>query len=214
MPRESIPTATQASKETKAAYRLFDNENVTMPKIIAAHAEQTIRRIAEQRVVLILQDTTELDFSAKKKKNPDVGPLNYEKRRGFLLHPSIAVTTEGLHLGTIHVKLWARDDETFGDKASRRYLDIAKKESCRWLEGYREARKVAESCPETTIVNVGDRESDIFEYLVEATSDRPENAYFVVRGVRDRSPGIGAAVGRNIDRCSETRQVKSESRRS
>lgn len=197
MPRESIPTATQAAEEAKAAYRLFANENVTLQKILDPHAERTIERIAKQPVALIIQDTTELDFTTKKKKNSDVGPLNYKRRRGFLLHPSIAVTPEGLHLGTINVELWARDDKTFGEKAKRRYLDIDQKESRRWLDGYAEASKVAQSCPGTTIVNVGDRESDIFEYIDRATSDQTENAYFVVRAARNRSlPELNAEAGK------------------
>ncbi len=183
-PRESIPCATQAAAETKAAYRLFDNDKVTMEKIIAAHAEETIGRIANQTVALIIQDTTELDFTSKREKNKDAGPMNFRNRRGFLLHSSMAVTPEGLHLGTIHAKLWARDDETWGKKHENRPFE--EKESCRWRDGYVEAKKIALACPGTTIVNVGDRDSDIYEYLKEATDNRPENAYFVVRAVHDR----------------------------
>jgi len=39
----------------------------------------------EHRVVLCIQDTTELDFNGQEARGG--GPLNYEARRGMYLHP-------------------------------------------------------------------------------------------------------------------------------
>jgi len=187
-PRESIPTAMEGWNETQAAYRLFNSEHVTLEKILDAHAEQTQRRIAKHPLVLVLQDTTELDLTTKRHKNKDVGPLNYKNRQGFLLHPSIVVTPEGLQLGTIQVKTWARDGESLGrSNPERKKIPFEEKESVRWRDGYEASRAMAEGCPGTMVVNVADRESDIFEYLVEATNDRPENARFVIRATQNRA---------------------------
>lgn len=185
MPKQSIPTATEGWAETQAAYRMFANEKVTLQRILEPHAEQTMRRVAKQPVVLVLQDTTELDYTKKRDKNRSAGPLNYEDRVGFLLHPSIAVTPDGLHLGTVAVNMWARP-EKLGKSAARKTRDFEDKESRRWRDGYGVSRDVAEACPKTTVINVADRESDIFEYLVEATGERPENSRFVVRASQDR----------------------------
>jgi hypothetical protein len=185
-PNESIPTAMNGWAETSAAYRLFANEKTTVAQIRQSHAEKTTDRIANEPVVLIVQDTTELDYTAKALKNRSVGPLNWKERFGFLLHCSIAVTPEGLHLGTIDAQVWARDAAEFGKADHRKQRDFEEKESRRWRDAYRVARGVAEVCPKTSVINVADRESDIFEYLVEATGKRPENAHFLIRASADR----------------------------
>jgi len=149
MPKQSIPAATEGWAETQGAYRMFDNEKVTLERILESHAERTMRRV------------------------------------GFLLHPSIVVTPDGLHLGTVDVNIWARD-EKLGKSEDRKRRDFEEKESRRWRDGYGVSRDVAEACPDTTVINVGDRESDICEYLAEATDQRPENSRFVVRASQDR----------------------------
>jgi hypothetical protein len=186
-PQHGIPAAMDGWKETQAAYRLFQNEKVTFEGILEPHAESTLRRVAKESVVFVLQDTTELDFTSKRKKNGDVGPLNFENRVGFYLHPSLVVTREGLHLGTVDARLWSRDPADFGINVDRKKRPFEEKESVRWRDGYRVSRGVAEACPKTTVINVADRESDIYEYLVEATEDPTENSRFVVRAASNRS---------------------------
>lgn len=134
-PQQSIPAAMEGWDETQAAYRLFQNEKVTMESILQPHAESTMRRVAKESTVLVLQDTTELDFTSKRKKNRDAGPLNYEERVGFYLHPSVVVTPEGLHLGTIDAKLWSRDEADFGKQVDRKKRPFEEKESVRWRGG-------------------------------------------------------------------------------
>ena len=185
-PRHSIPAAMDAWKEVQGAYRLFANKKVTRERILEAHTESTLRRVAKESVVLILQDTTELDLTEKRHKNRNVGPLNYPNRVGFLLHPCVAVTPEGINLGIVDAHLWSRDPEKFGIGAERKERDFEDKESVRWRDGYRVSRGVAEACPKTTVINVGDRESDIYEYFVEADNDPPENSRYVVRLARNR----------------------------
>lgn len=146
-----------------------------------------MRRAAKESTVLVLQDTTELDFTSKRKKNRDAGPLNYEDRVGFYLHPSMVVTPEGLHLGTVDAKLWSRDEADFGKQVDRKKRPFEEKESARWRDGYRVSCDVAKACPNTTVVNVADRESDIYEYLVEAVGDPTENSHFIVRAAANRS---------------------------
>lgn len=185
-PHESIPAAMNGWAETQAAYRLFANGKATFERIHKPHAERTIERIAQHPVVLIVQDTSELDYTKKRQKNRSAGPLNWKERVGFLLHPSIAVTPEGLHLGTVDAQVWARDESDLGQSQDRKKRPFEEKESCRWRDAYRAARRVAEVCPKTSVINVADREADIFEYLVEACGNRPANAHFLVRSCYDR----------------------------
>src|SRR3954469_14763069 len=59
-PTASIPAACDGGwAETQAAYRFFDNEAATDVAVLAPHREATIRRIAQERVVLLPQDGTE-----------------------------------------------------------------------------------------------------------------------------------------------------------
>ena len=62
-PGASLPAACGSWAATKAAYRFFADEAVEPAAIVAAHVEATVARLAQHRLVLVLQDTTELDFS-------------------------------------------------------------------------------------------------------------------------------------------------------
>jgi len=59
----SINASCQGWSETNAAYKFFDNDKVDPEKILRPHREATEKRIHEEKVVLVIQDTTELDFS-------------------------------------------------------------------------------------------------------------------------------------------------------
>ncbi len=57
----SINASCQGWNETNAAYKFFDNKKVEPQKILRAHRQATETRMREEDVVLIVQDTTELD---------------------------------------------------------------------------------------------------------------------------------------------------------
>ncbi|HAU2265678.1 TPA: hypothetical protein JBK77_12045 [Legionella pneumophila] len=65
-PNLSIPAACGGWHETKAAYRFFDHEQVTTESILAPHIESTLARMKQHSVVLLLQDTTTLNFTGQK----------------------------------------------------------------------------------------------------------------------------------------------------
>jgi hypothetical protein len=54
-PTKSIPLACGGLAETKAAYRLLDNEAVEWQALLAAHGEPTVMRMAKEARVLCLQ---------------------------------------------------------------------------------------------------------------------------------------------------------------
>src|ERR1700723_3618276 len=62
-PNLSIPAACRGRAEMKAAYRFFDNDKVTFGKVLQPHIDQTLVRLAEQALVLLVQDTTENDLT-------------------------------------------------------------------------------------------------------------------------------------------------------
>ena len=78
---KNICSSFSSWKETKAAYRFFDNPKVTCKDIHLPHEERTLNRIREHKKVLLLQDTVffmygdgrpwtkNLDIFSKNRKN-------------------------------------------------------------------------------------------------------------------------------------------------
>ncbi len=56
-PEASINASCEGWNDTLAAYRFFDNDAVSPEQILQPHLEATQRRMREQPVVLIAQDT-------------------------------------------------------------------------------------------------------------------------------------------------------------
>lgn len=183
-PQASVNAAHQGWSETQAAYRLFDNERVSQEQILEPHREATLERIAQHPVVLIAQDTTELDFTPHAPRG--AGPLTSPNRRGFLDHTSLAMTPQRLPLGVVDFDLYARSDEGFGESKKRQYEPLETKETFRWLQGYRQACAVARAVPETQVVSVADCEGDLYEVFLEAQQAGGE-AEYVVRAGKNRS---------------------------
>jgi hypothetical protein len=62
-PTAPINQACEDWADTKAAYRFFDNSEVTPEKVIDAHSQRTIERMRGHQVVLAIQDTTFLNYT-------------------------------------------------------------------------------------------------------------------------------------------------------
>jgi Domain of unknown function (DUF4338)/Transposase DNA-binding/Transposase Tn5 dimerisation domain len=186
-PQAAIPQACGSQAKTKAAYRFFYNKRVTMDRVLRAHTESSIARIQSQKVVLAVQDTTTLDYTTHP-STKDLGPISTRKSNalGLLVHDTMAFSEQGTPLGLLDVQCWARDPEDKGKKYRRGQLPIGQKESIKWLNSYRAVSQVQRLCPQTTLVSVGDRESDIYELFLEAQQD-PQGPKLLVRCERTRN---------------------------
>lgn len=185
-PQASIPQTCGSRAKTKAAYRFFDHERATLQNLIAPHIESTTRRIAGEKVVLAIQDTTSLNYSTHP-ATENLGPIGSSPNGiiGLMFHGTLAVNTEGTPLGLIDAQCWARNSEEYGKRAKRHSLPIEEKESYKWLRSFQAATTAAKSCPGTTIVSVGDREADIYE-LFALANKTPKAPYLLVRARHDR----------------------------
>ena len=96
-PSASLPTACAGAAATKAAYRFFDEAAIEPDAILAAHVSATAARAGAHRLILALQDTTELDFTAHAAL-AGAGPLAHPARTGLLVHSVLAATPEGAPL--------------------------------------------------------------------------------------------------------------------
>lgn len=158
-----------------------------MDKILTPHYESTYKRMRGEKVVLAVQDTTTLNYSAHP-ATEGIGFIGSSKEgaMGLLVHDTLAINAEGTPLGLLDVQCWARDKEEFGKKHKRHGLPIEKKESYKWIKSFNAADKAKKVNPETLIVSVGDREADIYELFEHAQKD-PNGAKVLVRAERDRA---------------------------
>ena len=185
-PVASLKAACRGWAETIATYRFFDNERITEAALLEPHQKATLQRVRAQKRVLVIQDTTEIDYSSKKELE-GTGPLSVEQRQGFFAHSQYVVTPERLPLGVWGTKIYARDGED--EKAGRKQQPIEEKESFRWLEGYRDVCRLAESAPDTQTISVSDREGDIYEIFLEWQKRRQQGksaAEWLIRSCQDR----------------------------
>jgi len=187
-PQANIPQASGTPAKTKAAYRFFDDPYHTMDKLLAPHYEATVNRVAKEKVVLAVQDTTYLNYTAHP-ETEGLGPIgnrNDGGAIGLVVHDTMAFNLEGTPLGLMNVQCWAREfAEADSEKRCPKELPIAEKESNKWLVSYRAVAAAQKRCPQTMLVSVGDREADVYEFFHEALND-PQNPQLLIRANRDR----------------------------
>lgn len=183
-PTLSIPAACHGWAETQAAYRFFANDKVDDRRLLQPHFDATAARVRQQPVVLIAQDTTELELTRPAERVG--GPLSDEDHWGVHTHVALAVTPERLALGLVSSHTWARDPATFRKRRQKQGKPIEQKESYRWLDGYRQACAVAARAPQTRVISLSDSEGDIYECFAAAADGDGPKADWVVRACQDR----------------------------
>lgn len=180
-PVSSIPEACQSYSATRGAYRFFNNKRVTQEAILMTHKEQTIERMKKHQTVLVIQDTTSLDY----RTHPATKGLgNYSSSKGALglkVHTALAVTEEGLPLGILAQHIWTRDLADYGKHHTRDERHISDKESQRWLDTLN--RSLKDVPKYINAVTVCDREADIYEFFSEAVT---QQKHILVRVCQNR----------------------------
>lgn len=186
----SIPDSFQTLKEVQACYRFFDNDMVHPSSILEPHINATLERIKAYKTVLLINDTTSLDYT-KKKSIKNLGTLESDHCRGLFVHPTLAVTPQRVPLGIVKADIWVRNNPEKHrslSSAARMNIPTEEKESYRWIESYQSACDIAQSHPETEIIHISDQEGDIFEIFSNAqeASKKGKYAALIVRSNHDR----------------------------
>src|SRR5205823_13786078 len=122
-----------------------------------AHWQLTRERCRGHRVVLGVQDTSEMDYSGHHAKK-GLGPIGRENGRGFLQHSALAVLPNGRLLGVLHQRWQVRVKAPKGESRRQR--------RGRWNEGqfWPEAVEAVGPPPRgTRLITVADRGGDSFD---------------------------------------------------
>ena len=89
-PLGSLPAQMHTWKETKALYRLLDEPDVTFAALMEPHLQESRHQANSSSVVLLVQDTTDIDLSHRRKIS-GVGQIGNERGRGFFVQTVLAV---------------------------------------------------------------------------------------------------------------------------
>jgi hypothetical protein len=178
--------------------RFLRNERVAVELLIEGACAGVGPR-AQGRHVLLIQDTSELNFQSHGARVSGLGKVGNGVDAGLFIHPVLTVDAEdGACLGLAHVHLWQR---TQAKAANYRQLPIEDKESVRWIEAAQQAR---ERLPEAALMTVvADRESDIYEMWSRLPDKR---THLLIRACRDRALDL-AAVDSDTKTKTKTRTL-------
>lgn len=175
---------TDSRAEAIGATRFFCNPKVTVTEIIETAAAQTALAAAG-RHVLVIEDTSEINFEDKAGRKRNLGRVGNGSDAGLFIHPALAVDAEdGTVLGLAGATIWRRTKTKAEDYQLQ---PIETKESFRWIETAQKAR----ACLNHTlhVTYIADREADIYELFARLPEEGPDGrtSHLLVRCHHDRA---------------------------
>ena len=178
-PTASISKRSEDWKESKGAYRFFQNESVESDDFFKSHQDRTVERSSKYPYILALQDTSVISYNGHSHDN-GMGRTRGEAW-GFFLHSTVAVSPYGDFLGVLSNQIWKREErrKKINGKVTRK--DGEEKENSRWTESVSIAGEVLSE--KTKVVSVADRECDSNEFFLNCFSTDTE---FLIRQNIDR----------------------------
>lgn len=180
-PEGSLPSKLDWN-ELRGAYGLMHRPEATPAAIAGPHFQQVHARMRQQPLVLIVHDTTELDFTSHRALR-GTGPTGGGTTRGFLQHNSLALLPSGELLGLAHQQLTVRQPVPAGETAAQRRQ--RRRESHLWLDGVQALGEAPAGC---TWVDIMDRGGDLFDAMDAA---RRLGHHFLIRVAQNRKVLLG-----------------------
>jgi hypothetical protein len=149
--------------QLKAYYRFIGSqrEAICAEGILKGHRQKTVARMKDQKRVLVIQDTTDLNFSARWHCHGlgDVGTNQTGAlSQGLKMHSSLAVGDQGLPLGVLATEIYASH---FGAKDKVHNRPIEQKESYRWLRTVKDLAEISQWIPNATDCGGGSRKRSV-----------------------------------------------------
>lgn len=187
-PESSLTKSAQDSAAVRGAGRFFSNPRFGYEDMLIPHCEKTLERFSHEDVVLLLQDTSHLNFGKHKATQGlgHVGTAHGIDHQGIMMHSALAVSDKGECFGLLHQKLWVRPEERRkgAKKNSHQFVPFEEKESFKWVDGLRAVDALMDGLEKKPhLIWVADREADVYEHLAEMEQLRHS---FVIRINNDR----------------------------
>lgn len=177
-PGQSLPKQCENWGDLKAAYNFMGHPEVT-PDLIQSTHRQLVREDCQAHpVILVVQDTTELDFTSHVTVT-GLGPIGDGHGRGLLQHSALAVTPSGSLLGVLGQAWKTRVPVPEGE--TRKERRERPKESDYWPEMVAAVGTLGAG---TRLVHVTDRGGDDFTTMTACRNH--ENVGFLIRAQHDR----------------------------
>ncbi|STX50759.1 transposase Tn5 [Legionella busanensis] len=176
----TIPSACEGWSGAKACYRFFKNPKVNARKILETHRQKSLQRIGETETVLIVQDTTFIDYSTHY-QTKGLGGISKDSK-GLIMHSSLALSEDGIPVGFLGQKIFARPFVEGLKKRNRHATPIQDKESYRWLESFHDSIEGFSNTQR--LVTITDREGDMYELMLEIDK---KDSNFLIRIRQDRA---------------------------
>lgn len=192
-PSASIPSVMPDAAAREAAYRLLNNDKVSLEAVLSGHIEQTLARAAVVRTIRVVHDTTGLVFRGERE---GMGPIK-GAGQGFFLHAALAVADGEQRevLGVLGALTYANEKDSLRKHMTRseqamfaRSLPREEKQSHRWESlayGVHNALDAA-----IYAIHVMDQEGDDFTLLAELVHG---GIPFVIRGAGNRTTELARA---------------------
>jgi hypothetical protein len=182
-PGGSLPDKLSSPKDLKALYRLCHRDEVTHAALMTSVRQAVLQDIAQRDdTILILHDSTELDYSTHKSLAGQLGQVGRGLKRGYLCHNSLAVTPEGREVvglvnQILHRRVRAAKNESLPKRRARK-----SRESRLWVLGTHPLPA------DWRLVDVADQGADTFEFLEHETHS---GRRFVIRAHHARKVSAG-----------------------
>lgn len=177
-PEKSFPSVFDWN-ELRGFYRVCDQKSTRLAAVQGPHWEKTRQALGHHPLVLILHDTTELDFTAHGAL-VGTGPIGDGNGQGFLQHNSLAIVPEPRQVLGLTYQQWrVRQPAPEGESTFQRRK--RHRESEWWREGIQAAGRAPES---TCVVDVGDRGADNYDAMRAA---QDVGHHFLFRVYQDRA---------------------------
>jgi hypothetical protein len=196
-PSGSTPEQTESWSECKAAYRLFDCEDVTLMGLAAPHYERTKARTCGH--FLLLGDTTTISFDGRRNIS-GMGIVSSGSAKGYLVHSALLVSADSSHqvLGlagqTIHYRQPVPKTEKQRERLNR------KRESEIWGEVIDQVGPPPENVRWTHVFDRGGDNFEVYCHLLLNRSDWVVRAAQLQRTIQTPA-GEKAELGKYVESC-------------
>ena len=117
VPGALLPAVFAHKAAQVGAYRFLHNDQVSATDVLQPHREALVERCRQQASVLLVQDTTTLNYSGLAGVANGPGPLGDKSKAsaGLYVHAAVAFTEGGRPLGVSGLEVWARGQAGRGE---------------------------------------------------------------------------------------------------